>query len=220
MAALPLQGLTAWGVVHLAARLEPGQSVLLHAAAGGVGRLALQLAQRAGARVFGTGSTPAKRAEIERLGATALPYGEGLAEQVRALTGGRGADVVLDSVGRDTQAASLAALAPFGTLVFFGEASGAPSPVAIDDLYRGSQRVGAFGLDLAAAPARYAQARAQLAAALCDGSLSLAIAKVYALERAGEAHAALEGRGTIGKLLLSPDEDPARGPASPAIPLR
>jgi NADPH2:quinone reductase len=113
-------------------------------------------------------------------------------------------------VGLDTQAASLAALAPFGTLVFFGEASGAPAPVVIDSLYAGSQRVGAFGLDLGAAPARYAQARTQLAAALCDASLSLLVGKVSALEQAAEAHAALEGRGTIGKLLLSPGEVPAQ----------
>jgi NADPH2:quinone reductase len=211
MAALPLQGLTAWGVVHLAARVSPGQTVLLHAAAGGVGRLALQLCLRAGARVFGTGSSEAKRAEIERLGGVALPYGEGLLERVRALTGGRGVDLVLDSVGRDTSDLGLAALAPFGTLLFFGEASGAPPPIAVDGLYPRSVRVGAFGLDTSAAPAAYAGARERLAAALCDGSLSVVVGKVYALEEAAAAHRALEGRGTIGKLILDPSLQPSAG---------
>lgn len=207
MAALPLQGLTAWGVVHLAARVSRGQTLLLHAAAGGVGRLALQLCLRAGARVLGTGSTEAKRAEIERLGGVALPSlpgGRDLAEQVRALTGGRGVDLVLDSVGRDTRDLGLGVLAPFGALIFFGEASGAPAPISVDDLYARSVRVGAFGLDTAAAPAAYAEARVTLAAGVCDGSVSLSIGKVYALEEAAEAHRALEGRGAIGKLILDP----------------
>ena len=207
MAALPLQGLTAWGVVHLAARVSRGQTVLLHAAAGGVGRLALQLCLQAGARVLGTGSTEAKRAEIERLGGVALPSlpgGGDLAERVRALTAGCGVDLVLDSVGRDTASWGLSVLAPFGTLLFFGEASGAPAPIIVDDLYARSVRVGAFGLDTASAPAAYAEARVQLAAGVCDLSLSLLVGKVYALEDAAEAHRALEGRGAIGKLILDP----------------
>ncbi len=215
MAALPLQGLTAWGLVHLAARVARGQTVLLHAAAGGVGRLALQLCLRAGARVLGTGSTEAKQAEIDRLGGVALPSlpgGDDLAQRVLALTGGRGVDVVLDSVGKGTRDPSVAVLAPFGTLVFFGEASGPPAPIAVDDLYARSIRVGAFGLDTAAAPEAYAAARASLAAALCNGALSVAIGKVYALEDAAEAHRALEGRGTVGKLILDPLAPPTETP--------
>ncbi len=215
MAALPLQGLTAWGVVHLAAKVSRGQTVLLHAAAGGVGRLALQLCLRAGARVFGTGSIEAKRAEIERLGGVALPSlpgGDDLAGRVRALTAGRGVDVVLDSVGRDSRDVGLAALAPFGALIFFGEASGAPAPILVEELYARSVRVGAFGLDTAAAPAAFQGARASLAAALCDGALSVASGAVYALEDAAEAHRALEGRSAIGKLILDPLAP------SPAIP--
>ena len=204
MAALPLQGLTAWGVVHLAARIKNGQNVLVHAAAGGVGRIAVQLAIAAGARVIGTGSSDAKLQAIGELGATPLAYGDEVPKRVRALTRGRGADVVLDSVGRDTQAASVAALAPFGTLVFFGEASGAPIPIVVDDLYARSLRVGAFGLDTDAAPEAYANARQRLAAAVSDGSLKLAIAGTYPLAHAADAHTALESRATIGKVILEP----------------
>jgi NADPH2:quinone reductase len=203
MAALPLQGLTAWGLVHLAARIKKGQLVLVHAAAGGVGRIVVQLAVAAGARVIGTASSAEKLQALGELGATPLGYGDDLHKRVRALTRGRGADVVLDSVGRDTQAQSLASLAPFGTLMFFGEASGAPTPIVVDDLYARSVRVGAFGLDTDAAPDAYAQARQMLAAAVCDGSLKLAIAATYPLARAADAHALLESRGTIGKVILS-----------------
>ena len=205
MAALPLQGLTAYGVVHLAASVKKGQYVLVHAAAGGVGRIAVQLALRAGARVIGTGSSEAKLAEIGALGATPLAYGEDQVRHVRALTRGRGVEVVLDSVGLDTQAASLASLAPFGTLIFYGEASGAPLPVVIDDLYGRSLRVGAFGLDLDAAPEAYEQARRTLAEGVSEGWLKLAIAGTYGLSQAADAHRALESRGTIGKVVLDPD---------------
>ena len=135
MAAVPVQGLTAWGLVHFVANVRPGDVVLLHAAAGGVGQLAVQLARRAGARVLGTVSTDEKAAIVCRLGAEPLRYGDDLAERVRAVTGGRGADVVLDSVGRATHAASLAAVAAFGQVIFFGDASGPVPPIDVEALY-------------------------------------------------------------------------------------
>jgi NADPH:quinone reductase len=205
MAALPQQGLTAWGVVHRSAAVRAGQTVLVHAAAGGVGQILVQLARRRGARVLGTASSDAKLAAVRALGAEALPYGDDLAARVRALTGGRGVDVVLDSVGLATQAASMAVLAPLGLLVFYGDASGAPAPIAIDDLYGRSLRVGAYGLDLDVDPAGWDEARRQLAAAVCDGELTLTVAPPIALSDAAEAHRALEARATIGKLILDPD---------------
>ena len=203
MAALPLQGLTAYGVVHFAARIRAGEVVLIHAAAGGVGQLAVQLALAAGARVLGTGSTPAKLDVIAALGAEPLAYGDDLADRVCARTAG-GVDVVLDSVGKSTQAVSRAALAPFGRLVYFGDASGAPEPVVVDDLYARSIAVGAFGLDPVAAPARWAEARAQLTAAVAGGRLAPSVSRILPLAEAARAHRDLEGRATIGKLVLDP----------------
>jgi NADPH2:quinone reductase len=204
MAALPLQGLTAYGVVHFAARVRAGETVLVHGAAGGVGQLAVQLAIAAGARVLGTGSTAAKQAAIAGLGAEPLAYGDDLATRITARCP-RGVDVVLDAIGRDTQAVSRAVLAPFGRLVYFGEASGAPAPINVDDLYERSLAISAFGLDLDAAPARWAEARAQLIAAVQSRRLILTIAPAIPLTEAARAHVALEGRATIGKLVLDPD---------------
>ncbi|HWL88874.1 MAG TPA: zinc-binding dehydrogenase [Polyangiaceae bacterium] len=107
MAALPQQGLTAYGMVHHLARVRAGQTVLLHAAAGGVGQIAIQLLRKAGARVLGTVSTEEKAAIVRGLGGEPLLYGDDLATRVRRLTAGRGVDVVFDSVGRATQHASL-----------------------------------------------------------------------------------------------------------------
>src|SRR5689334_11806786 len=102
-AALPQQGLTAWGLIHLGARIEAGQTVLIHAAGGGVGLLAVQLARRAGARVLGTVSSEAKAEAVRAMGGEPLAYGDDLVERVFSATGGRGVDVVLDSVGQATQ---------------------------------------------------------------------------------------------------------------------
>ncbi len=204
-AALPLQGLTAWGVVREAAAVAAGETVLIHAAAGGVGQLAAQLARAAGARVLGTASTDEKRARLEALGVEPLAYGDDLAARVRAATAGRGVDVVLDSVGRDTQAASLASLAPFGRLVFYGEASGPATPVAVEALYAGSLRVGAFDAHhLVADPARSARARAALLDALLSGRLRVEIGARLPLAEARRAHELLETRRTTGKVILAP----------------
>src|SRR5262245_34016164 len=146
-AAIPAQGLTAHLLVHRAARVRAGQVVLVHAAAGGVGLLAVQLARRLGARVLGTVSSVAKADAVRDAGGEPLTYGDDLVERVRELTGGRGVDVVLDSIGLPTQAASLGMLAPYGELVHFGDAGGFPAPVDPEDLYARSLKVSAFGLD-------------------------------------------------------------------------
>jgi NADPH:quinone reductase len=204
MAALPQQGLTAHGIVRLVARVRPGQTVLIHAAAGGVGQIAVQLALQAGARVFGTVSTDEKAAAVRRLGGEPLAYGDDLPERLRALTSGRGVDVVLDSVGRATQHASLRALAPFGQLVFFGEASGPAEPISVEDLYDRSARVGAFQLRFEDAPAAWAEARRTLAHAVASGELSLTVSRTLPLAQAAEAHHALESRSSMGKIVLLP----------------
>jgi NADPH2:quinone reductase len=201
-AAFPIQGLTAYHALHTVARVRAGEIVLVHAAAGGVGHWLVQLAVQAGARVFGTCSTPAKAETVRGLGATAFLYGPDVLPAVLEATGGRGADVVLDSVGRDTQETSLAVLAPFGRLVHFGTASGPPAPFDVEDLYEKSIQVGAYWLRTPL-PAGAARAAVQaLIDGLARGTLHAAVASVLPLERAAEAHAALESRQTQGKLLL------------------
>lgn len=204
-AALPQAGLTAYGVVHLAARIEAGQTVLLHAAAGGVGLLALQLARQAGARVLGTVSSERKAEAVRELGGEPLLYGDDLRERVLGATGGRGVDVVLDSVGRATQEVSLAVLAPFGQLVFYGDASGPPQPIDPDLLYERSLKVGAFSLDVDRQPERWTVIRGDLLRRVEEGSLRLTVSAVLPLAAAAEAHRLLESRQSIGKIVLRVD---------------
>ncbi|HKI00682.1 MAG TPA: quinone oxidoreductase [Thermoanaerobaculia bacterium] len=201
-AALPMQGLTAYGLAFFAATVHPGAAVLVHAAAGGVGQILIQLLRRQGARVFGTVSTPGKAAVVTGLGAEPLLYGEDLPERIAAATGGRGLDRVYDSVGLATQAQSLAMLAPHGELIFFGDASGRPEPVDPDWLYDRCLKVGAFGLNTSRDLPAWAAARRQLLKWLEAGELQISISRRFPLAEAAEAHRLLEGRATTGKAVL------------------
>ncbi len=202
-AALPAQGLAAYGLANAATELTRGQTALVHAAAGGVGALLVQLLQRRGVQVFGTASTVAKQDMIRHLGATALPYGPDLPELVRAGNGGRGVDAVFDSVGRATQADSLAALALYGHLVFFGESSGSPAPIHPDDLYGRNLRISSFWL-AADPPERWDTARRELQELVVSGQLRVTLGHIFPLAQAAEAHRQLEQRQTHGKLILLP----------------
>lgn len=202
-AALPVQGLTAYGLTHFATALSSGQTALVHAAAGGVGALLVQLLQRRGLRVFGTASTPAKRELVREFGASPLPYGPTLPDLVQEATRGRGVDAVFDSVGRATQAESLAVLGLYGHLVYFGEASGSPAPIHPDELYGRCLRVSSFWL-AADPPERWNTARHELQEWVAEGSLRITVAQTYLLHQAQEAHRQLEGRATHGKLILLP----------------
>jgi len=203
MAALPLQGLTAHGVWSFAA-MRPGQTALVLAAAGGVGLILVQLARRAGARVLGAVSTPSKRDAVAALGARVIAGYEDLAEAARSFTAGRGVDVVFDSIGRATQAASLAALAPHGQLVCYGDASGMPEPIDVDSLYGRSLRVGAFGLDIDRDAEAAELARRELVTALGRGELRMLISRRFPLAEAAAAHVEIEGRRSVGKIILLP----------------
>jgi NADPH2:quinone reductase len=202
-AALPAQGLTAYGLAYASTTLGAGQSALVHAAAGGVGALLVQLLVRRGVRVFGTAGA-AKLPLVEAAGAEPMPYGRDLADRVREATGGRGVDAVFDSVGRDTQEASLAVLALYGRLVWFGDSSGPPDPVSPDALYPRNLGVSAFWL-AADPPERWEQARRELQEWVAAGALRVAIDRTYPLPQAAEAHRRLEARETRGKLILVPD---------------
>jgi NADPH2:quinone reductase len=201
--ALPAQGLTAYGLSHVATALSPGQTAVVHAAAGGVGALLVQLLRKRGVRVFGTASTPAKRELVGALGADPLPYGPTLPDLILGATEGHGVDAVFDSVGQATRAESFAVLGRYGHLVYFGEASGPPAPVDLEELYGRCLRVSAFWLG-ADPPERWHTARRELQEWVADGALRITVGQIFPLHQAAEAHRQLEGRETQGKLILAP----------------
>ena len=204
--ALPLQGCTAHYLAFSVATPQPGEWVLLHAGAGGVGQLLTQLLVAHGVRVIATASTDEKRALCREAGAEhALPY-EGFAERVREITNGAGVAVAYDGVGRDTFDGSLASLRVRGDLVLFGGASGQVPPFDLQRLNAGgSLRVsrptlGHFMLT----PEERAWRYRELFDAVPAGTLRVRIGERFALADAAEAHRALAGRGTTGKAILVP----------------
>jgi NADPH:quinone reductase len=202
-----LQGLTAHYLTHSAYSLRSGDRCLVHAAAGGTGLLVCQLARAAGATVIGTTSSEAKAARAREAGAhEIIDYTrEDVAERVRALTDGRGVDVVYDSVGRDTFDASLTSLRPRGMLVLFGQSSGAVPPVDLQRLSRhGSLFVTRPTLDHYVATRDELLQRANaLFSAMLAGTLRVAVHSLLPLADAPAAHVALASRATSGKLLLT-----------------
>ncbi|HET9989071.1 MAG TPA: zinc-binding dehydrogenase [Kofleriaceae bacterium] len=197
MAGVPLQGLTAVGVLRLAGPVA-GRTVLVHAAAGGVGQLLVQLARREGARVLGLASTPVKVEIVRALGIEASSSSDDWVAWAGEV------DVVFDSVGRATRDGSLRVLAPGGQLLFFGDASGPPAPIDVDELYAKSLRVGAFTLDVSRARDAWARARLELTRAVTTGELRVNVTRTFPLRDAAAAHAAIESRATSGKLVLVP----------------
>ncbi len=203
-AALPQQGLTAYGLAFFASTIRSRDGVLVHAAAGGTGQILIQLLRRQGARVFGTVLTPGKAAVVAALGAEPLLQGPDLPERVAAATGGRGLDRVYDSIGKATQPQSLELLAPFGELIYFGEASGPPAPIDPDQLYDRCLKVSAFGLNVDRDPQAWATARRQLLEWVEAGELKITISRRLPLTEAAEAHRLLESRASTGKIVLLP----------------
>jgi NADPH2:quinone reductase len=207
-AAVMLQGLTAHYLTHSTYALKPGDTALVHAAAGGAGQLITQAARIRGATVYGTVGSQAK-AEIalEAGAAAAINYKEQDFEvEVKRLTGGRGVDVVYDSVGKDTFDKSLSSLRPRGMLALFGFSSGSVPPFDPAVLgTKGSLFLTRPGLNQYIATREELLARAaDLFAWLASGKLKLRIDKVLPLAQAADAHRDLEGRRSAGKLLLEP----------------
>ncbi len=207
--ALVLQGTTAWHLLRTSAHLQQGETVVVMAAAGGVGTLAVQLARAFGAgRVVAVASSPQKRALAEELGADAsVDSGEeDLTGAIREACGGR-SDVVLEMTGGPTTAACLATLAPFGRLVIYGMASREPTaPVDLGHLTARSQAVVGFWLAHAMRdPARLlARPMAELLDLVGRGTLRATVGATYPLREARRAHEDLRARRTVGKLLLDP----------------
>src|SRR5699024_2288982 len=212
-AAVPLQGMTAQMLTDGVVSLEPGQTVLLTAGAGGVGLLLTQLATAAGARVITTVSTSEKEELSRQAGAWAVirydqmgNLTEELPAQVRELTGGVGVDVAYDGVGKATFDACLASVRPRGMLVLFGGASGQVPPFDLQRLNTaGSLFVTRPTLFHYIADPEERRLRAgTVFAAVRTGALNVRIGAQYPLTEAAEAHRALENRKTTGKVLLIP----------------
>jgi NADPH2:quinone reductase len=200
----PMTGFTAWHLVHTAARVQPGDTVLVHAAAGGVGTMLCQLARRAGATVMGTVGSDDKIDTAKRFGADqVINYQrENFADAARASTGGRGLDVVIDGVGAATCRDDVKALRPFGRLVSFGRASG-PAQLTGDDLQPKSLQWSHFGVFTAyQQPDIWNRGVAGLVPLIASGAVDPYITESYPWDKAPEAHRRLENRQTQGKLAL------------------
>jgi NADPH2:quinone reductase len=208
-AALLLQGLTAIGLVRNCARVQPGETIVVEAAAGGTGSLSVQLAKSAGARVIGLASSEEKRAHVERLGADATvdSRSEDLGAAIREANDGRRVDAVLHMSGGDAFDAELGILAPFGRMVVFGIASREQRDVSTAALLRGSKAVIGFWLvHLLARQELVAPMIGELLGAVAAGDLEVTVGGVYPLSEAARAHEDLIARSTSGKLLLDPSK--------------
>jgi NADPH2:quinone reductase len=205
---LPLQGLSAYHILKTMGRIEQGETVLIHAAAGGVGTIAVQLAKLFGAsNVIATASTPEKRSLALEMGAdAAVDYTqEGWEKEVLQLTGGNGVDVALEMAGGDVFRKTVSCMAPFGRLVIYGVASGEQSRLYPSSLM--AQNLSVIGFFLPQIMRKkdlYLQSLSDLLTYLQNGDLKLTIGGVYPLESAKEVHQMLQGRQTKGKLILVP----------------
>ena len=205
-----LKGMTAHYLITSVYPVQSDDAVLVHAGAGGVGLILTQWATNLGVRVITTVSTPAKAELSRQAGATdVLDYPDDAAkfgERIRELTGGAGVAAVFDGVGASTFDASLASLAVRGTLALFGASSGPVPPVD-------PQRLNAAGSVYLTRPTlvhftrtgeEFAWRSGELFAAIADGSLSVTVSRSYPLAEAAQAHRDLEGRQTVGSIVLTP----------------
>lgn len=206
--ALPLQGLTAYHVLKTMGRLEEGETVLVHAAAGGVGYLAVQLAKIFGAgKVIGTGSNEEKLAFAQKMGADyTVNYTEaGWEKEVKELTNGKGVDVALEMAGGDIFHKTVQCLAPFGRLIIYGVASGEQAKFYPSTLMKYNQSVIGFFLpQIMTKQDLYKRSLLELFEWTEKGEIELNIGGVFPLEEAKYVHEILQGRKTTGKLVLVP----------------
>lgn len=207
-AAVMLQGLTAHYLMHSVYALKPGDVCLVHAAAGGVGLLLTQMAKIAGATVIGSVSTAEKANLARQAGADeAIIYSQqDFEEEVKRITSGKGVNVVYDSVGKDTFMKSLNCLRPRGLMVLFGQSSGKVPPFDPNILnQKGSLFLTRPSLGHYTADKRELKERADdVFCWIIEKKLKVRIDRVYPLSEASKAHEALEGRQTMGKVILKP----------------
>ena len=206
--ALLIQGLTAWHLYRTSAQLRPGESVVVHAAAGGVGSLAVQLGKPLGAgRVIATASTQDKRALALELGADVAVDASpaGMKERLEEANEGRKVDVVFEMAGGEVFDQSLGALAPFGRIVTYGIASREPNQVSTSSLMRRSRAVVGFWLmHCIGRPEMVDDALADLFERVRRGELRVHVGATYPLSEAARAQVDVAERRTTGKVLLDP----------------
>ncbi len=206
-AGMMLQGLTAQYLLRRTHRVQPGDTVVVHAAAGGVGLILCQWARHLGVRVIGVVSTEAKAEMAREHGATHVVIGtDTLAAEVRRITDGAMVPVVYDSVGRDSFAASLDCLAPLGTMVTYGNASG-PVPAVEPSLLTSKGSLFLTRPTLATYTAKRSDLEAmaaELFEVVASGAVQIRVNQTFALSDAAEAHRALEARQTTGSTVLIP----------------
>ncbi len=208
-AAMLLQGLTAMALVQRCARIEAGETIVVEAAAGGTGTLAVQIAKRAGAKVIGLASSAEKRELVAGLGADVCvdSRAEDLGAAIREANGGERVDAVLHMSGGDAFDAELEVLAPLGRMVVFGIASREQREVSTAALLRGSKAViGFWLLHLLARRDLAVPMIGELLGAVAGGELEVTVGDVYPLSEAARAHEDLIARRSAGKLLLDPSK--------------
>lgn len=208
-AAIPLQGLTAYHIIKTSGRLQPGESILVHAAAGGVGTLSVQLARQFGAgQIIATASTQEKLDLARSLGAThTVNYTEdNWDDQVLEITDGKGVDVILEMVGGDEfMNKNLRSLAVWGRMVVFGAASGVRSTLNPGRLMAKNQEIIGFHLSrITERPDLFVPSMTELMNWIVEGKIRLVIGGSFPLAEAAHVHRILEGRQTTGKLVLVP----------------
>ena len=210
--AMVIQGATAWHLLRTAARLAPGESVVVIGAAGGTGSLCVQLAKAFGAgRVIATASSEDKRALALELGADVAIDGDakGLTERLLEANGAEPVDVVLEMAGGDVFEASMKALAPFGRMIAYGIATKEQNEVRTGRLLRKSQSVVGLWIThiVERRPEQYREALEDCFARAARGELRVVVGRTYPLSEARQAQEDLAGRKTSGKLLLDPTKE-------------
>ena len=206
-AAMMLQGMTAQYLLRRTYRVKAGETIVVHAAAGGVGLILCQWAKHLGATVIGVVSTEAKAEMAREHGATHVVVGhEGLPAEVRRVTGGAMVPVVYDSVGKDTWGTSLDCLAPLGLMVTYGNSSGPVPPVDLGVLSaKGSLYVTRPTLaTYTAKPSDIEASAGELFEVVKLGAVKIRVNQTFALKDAADAHRALEARQTTGSTVLIP----------------
>jgi len=205
-----VQGSTAWHVLKTFGHLQPGETVVVHAAAGGVGTIAIQLAKLWGAKVIAVASSEGKRALATSLGADAVVEAthENLGDAIKAANGGKRVNLVLEMVGGKTFDDSLEILAPFGRLVVYGMASRvAPTIIQPASLMGGSKTITGFWLQHCFGKKELMNdVIEQLFALVVEGKLKPVIGATYPMSQAALAHKAMRSRETTGKITLDPKE--------------